>query len=439
MNLPKEFEERMKDIIPNYDKFKKESIKDNIKSIKVNTKKISIEDFIKIFPYKIEQVPYALDSFYLEPNIKIGNHPYHHAGLFYSQDPGASMPINSIEIKENYKVLDLCASPGGKSIQVATKLKSGFLISNEVNNKRAQILYSNIERMGLNNTIVTNDKVESFSKTYQGYFDLVIVDAPCSGEGMFRKNEEAIKEWSIQNVEMCSLRQKEILKQAALLPKTNGYILYSTCTYEKCENEDIIEWFTKNYNYEVKELKNIDEYTVKGLGPVTLSRRFYPHIYKGEGQFMCLMQNKNIIKEEVNYKVLNDLNPKEQKIVDEFLNNMDIKLNLKIQNNKVFEPVTNIPNNIHVISSGVQVGEIKNNFFLPNHYLFKAYGKHFKNKCNLKLEDERVLKYLKGECIEGDVPNGWGVIMVDGFPLGGYKATDKKLKNHYPKGLRNIC
>ncbi len=443
MLIPKEFENRMKDIIPNYDKFINEMENDNVKGIKVNTNKIEVEEFLKIFPYKLEKIPYTNDGFYLKENIKIGNHPYHHMGLFYSQDPGAQAPINSIEIKEDYKVLDLCAAPGGKSIQIASKLKKGFLISNEYNSKRAQILYSNIERMGLTNVIVTNSDVNTLKEVYQGYFDLVVIDAPCSGEGMFRKNIEALNEWSLENIELCIKRQKEILKNAKDMVKENGYILYSTCTYELEENEKMIEWFVKNYNYEIKELnKKIDNYTIKGIKTsenTDKSRRFYPHISKGEGQFMCLLQNKNKIEEKVKLKQKNYPTPKEQKIIDEFLENLEIKLETNIQNNKVFQAVTEIPDKIHVISSGVQIGEIKNNYIYPNHYLFSAYGKYFKNKCNLTINDERVLKYLKGEEIEANVPNGWGVITVEGYPLGGYKATNGKLKNHYPKGLRNIC
>lgn len=439
MQIPKEFEERMKKIIPNYEKFKKELENENIKGIKINTNKITSEEFKKIFPYKIEPVPYAKDSFYLKENIKIGNHPYHHAGLFYSQDPGAAAPINSVEIKDDYKVLDLCASPGGKSIQIALQLKKGFLISNEINNKRAQILYSNIERMGLTNVMITNDNVESLKKAYQGYFDLVLIDAPCSGEGMFRKNDEAIKNWSIDNINLCVKRQKEILDQASKMPKENGYILYSTCTYEKSENEDIIEWFTKNYNYEVKELKNIEKFTEKGLKPIEKSRRFYPHLSKGEGQFMCLLQNKNKITEQIETKEANKPTKTQQKIIDEFMKNVDISLDIRIENNKLFVPVTNIPKNVHIISSGVQIGELKENYIIPNHYFFKAYGNYFKNKCNLKIDDERILKYLKGEEIEADVKDGWGVITLDNYPLGGYKKSNNKLKNHYPKGLRNIC
>ena len=161
MKIPNEFANRMKNIIPNYDEFISELDNDSVKGINVNTNKISISDFKKIFPYQIKKIPYSNNSFYLEENVKFGNHPYHHAGLFYSQDPGACMPVNAITIKDDYKVLDLCASPGGKSIQIAQKLKNGFLVANEYDKKRSNILYSNIERMGLTNVIVTNSDVES--------------------------------------------------------------------------------------------------------------------------------------------------------------------------------------------------------------------------------------------------------------------------------------
>ncbi len=436
MKIPEEFDKKMNKIIPFYDKFLEELDKDSVKGINVNTTKISTKEFKKIFPYKIKKIPYSDNSFYLEENVKIGNHPYHHAGLFYSQDPGACMPINSINIKEDYKVLDLCSSPGGKSIQVAQLLKKGFLVSNEYDKKRADILYSNIERMGLNNVIVTNASCEQLSKVYKGYFDLVIIDAPCSSEGMFRKNYEAIKNYSIDNIKLCSKRQKDILSNAYNMVKTDGFILYSTCTYEKEENEDIVEWFCKNYNYELKKLKNIDKYTVKGLEPAQYSRRFYPHISKGEGQFMALMQNKNKVSKYADIR--ENKKPIKERIIDEFLKNLDIKLDIYIMNNKVFTLGGEVPNNINVISSGVQIGEVKNNYFLPNHYLCMAYGKHFKNKCILDINDERVLKYLRGEEINYECPNGYGVIIVNEYPLGFFKAVNGKLKNHYPKGLRNV-
>jgi len=440
MNLPTEFKERMKNIIPNYNEFLDSLDKPNIKAIKVNTNKISVEEFKQIFPYEIEQIPYTEDGFYLKEEFKIGKHPYHHAGLFYSQDPSAQAPINLLDIKEDWKVLDLCASPGGKSIQIASKLKTGFLISNEYNTKRSQILYSNIERMGFNNVIITNSDSKDFKNNFEGFFDFIVIDAPCSGEGMFRKSSEAITEWSLENIEICIKRQKEILSNASKLVKTNGYILYSTCTYEIEENEKMVEWFVNNYNYEIKDFnKNVDNYSVKGLKTsvdTTKSRRFYPHISNGEGQFVCLLQNKNEVEEKINISENNLLNPNEIKIVNDFLINIDKEFNLRIINNKVFNEVYKKINNVKTVSSGVQIGEIKNNYFHPSHNCFTSYGKYFKNKCNLDINDKRLNEYLKGYEIEADVPDGWGVVCINNYVLGGYKATKGKLKNHYPKGLR---
>ena len=441
MNLPKEFIDKTKDIIPEYEKFMEYLEQPNKKAITINTKKIGIEEFIKLFPYKITKIPYTKNGFYLEEDFKIGTNPYHHAGLFYSQDPAAQAPINSINIQSDWKVLDLCAAPGGKSIQIAPQLTNGFLISNEYDKKRSQILYSNIERMGFDNVIITNDSSENISKQFEGFFDLIIVDAPCSGEGMFRKNDTSITDWSEKNIEKSVSRQKDILKNASTMVKKNGFILYSTCTYEPDENEKTIEWFTTNYNYEIINLNpTIDNYSIKGIKTsvdTDKSRRFYPHIAPGEGQFVCLLKNNNDTSEKSNTTSHKKPNPNELKIINEFLKNIDKNIEPYIINNKVYISPYNKLKDINIVSSGVQIGEVKHNYFIPNHNVFTTYGKYFKNKLNLTIDDSRLIKYLHGEEIQADVENGYGVILVDGYPLGGFKASNKNLKNHYPKGLRN--
>ncbi len=429
MQLPEEFKERMQKIIVDYDDFLKSLEEENEKAICVNTHKVSVADFEKLAPFPIQKIPDCANGFYLHNDCKIGRHPYHHAGLFYSQDPGAQATINTIEIKENMRVLDLCAAPGGKSIQVAQQLTKGFLVANEINKKRAQILYSNIERMGLSNVMITSSSAKDLSEVYQGYFDLVIVDAPCSGEGMFRKDEEAISQWSVENVKHCCQRQKEILHYAASMVKTNGHLLYSTCTYEKEENEDMVEWFCKNYHYTLEPIKELG---LPGLSGKEC-RRFYPHKYKGEGQFVAYLKNDNKIEEKVQPRTEKRAN---SKVLDEFLTHLSKPHTLYVKNQKVFEMVD--PSGTHVVSSGVQFGEIKGNYFLPNHYLFSAYGKEFDHQLSLPLHDPRIEAYLRGEEIEADIQDGYGVLLVDGYVLGGFKATKGKLKNHYPKGLRNL-
>lgn len=437
MNLPESFIKRTKNIIPEYDKFVSCLDETNVRGINVNTNKIDISDFVKLFPYKISKITYNANGFYLDEDFKIGSHPYHHTGLFYSQDPSAQAPICGIDIHDDWKVLDMCASPGGKSIQIASKLKNGFLISNEYDRKRSQILYSNIERMGFDNVIVTNENSSNLSKAFSGYFDLVIIDAPCSGEGMFRKSDISINEWSEKNIETCVSRQREILDNASSMVKKDGYILYSTCTYELDENENMIKWFTENYNYEVVPLNSsLNDYSVPGID-IPESRRFYPHIAPGEGQFVCLMKNNNDNPTRDCFVSHKKPSNTEMKIINEFLKCIDLDLDVYIINNKVYSSKCDKLNNLNVVSSGVQIGEVKHNYFIPNHNVFTAYGKYFKNKVNLNLDDDRVMKYLHGEEIQYECGNGYGVLMVDGYPIGGFKASNGNLKNHYPKGLRN--
>lgn len=437
MNLPESFINRTKDIIPQYEGFVSCLDEANVRGINVNTNKISINDFVKLFPYKISKIPYNVNGFYLNEDFKIGSHPYHHAGLFYSQDPSAQAPICGVDIHDDWKVLDMCASPGGKSIQIASKLKNGFLISNEYDKKRSQILYSNIERMGFDNVIVTNENSSNLSKAFSGYFDLVVIDAPCSGEGMFRKSDISINEWSEKNIETCVSRQKEILDNASSMVKKDGYILYSTCTYELDENENMIKWFTENYNYVVVALNlSLNNYSVPGIG-IPEARRFYPHISPGEGQFVCLLKNNNEVVEKNCFISHKKPTNSEMKIINDFLKHIDLDLEVYIINNKVYSSKCDKLNNLNIVSSGVQIGEVKHNYFIPNHNVFTAYGKYFKNKVNLNLDDNRVMKYLHGEEIQYDCENGYGVLMVDGYPIGGFKASNGNLKNHYPKGLRN--
>lgn len=437
MNLPESFINRTKDIIPQYEGFVSCLDEANVRGINVNTNKISINDFVKLFPYKISKIPYNANGFYLNEDFKIGSHPYHHVGLFYSQDPSAQAPICGVDIHDDWKVLDMCASPGGKSIQIASKLKNGFLISNEYDKKRSQILYSNIERMGFDNVIVTNENSSNLNKAFSGYFDLVVIDAPCSGEGMFRKSDISINEWSEKNIETCVSRQKEILDNASSMVKKDGYILYSTCTYELDENENMIKWFTENYNYVVVALNSsLNNYSVPGIG-IPEARRFYPHISPGEGQFVCLLKNNNDVVERNCFVSHKKPTNSEMKIINEFLKHIDLDLDVYIINNKVYSSKCDKLNNLNIVSSGVQIGEVKHNYFIPNHNVFTAYGKYFKNKVNLNLDDNRVMKYLHGEEIQYDCENGYGVLMVDRYPIGGFKASNGNLKNHYPKGLRN--
>jgi len=438
--LPKEFEDRMRILLgSDYEKFIATYKESNVKSIRVNTEKISVDDFLKISPFTLEKIPYTSDGFYVNVD-SLGNHPYHHAGLYYAQDPAAMMPANIISLDNDMVVLDLCAAPGGKSIQIASKLSKGLLVSNEINPARAKILFSNIERMGLKNTIILNNDSYSLAKKYRNTFDAIFIDAPCSGEGMFRKDSNAIKEWSLKKIEECSKIQKELLKNADLMLKEGGYIIYSTCTYSLEENELQLTDFLKERDYEVLEVNDIiKKYTVSGyvnenINPeLRKAVRFYPHIAKGEGQFACVLKKKGIlVKTKLDFKT-ND-------IIDKYVkNDVNIKLNTESYDNKFYTKLPFDIDGMKIISSGVKLGEITNGRFIYHHNFVTAYGGYFKNKLNLSLNDPRLDKYLRGYEIEdSSVLNGYGVILVDSYPLGLFKASDGKVKNHYPKGLRMV-
>ena len=303
-NLPEKFKERMKTLLKDeYDDFITAVNGEPVKGFRVNTDKISLEDFDKINIFGNEKIPYVKNGFYLDYD-KAGNHPYHHAGMIYIQEPGAMAPAECVEIEEDWKVLDMCASPGGKSTQIKNKLgEKGLLVSNEIIPSRCKILTGNIERLGLENCVTTCMDTSRLAKTFPETFDFIMVDAPCSGEGMFRKDDVAIEEWSEENVKMCADRQAEILENAVKCLKDGGYIVYATCTFSLEENEMTVCNFLENHpEFELLPVnEDVKNYTSDGFfydgctcKNINFTRRFYPHKSKGEGQFMALLHNKNV-------------------------------------------------------------------------------------------------------------------------------------------------
>jgi len=446
-NLPKEFLERMKSLLGDeYDAFLKSYELPPVKAFRVNTDKISISDFEKINPFGNEKIPYVQNGFYLDFE-KAGNHPYHHAGLIYVQEPAAMAPAECIDINPDWTVLDMCAAPGGKSTQLKNKLsEKGILVSNEIISSRCRILTGNIERLGLHNTVTTCMDTTRLAKTFPKSFDLIMVDAPCSGEGMFRKDDVAINEWSVDNVEMCAERQIEILENAAKLLKDGGYIIYATCTFSLEENEMTVDSFLQSHpEFEIIPVKEtVAKYTSDGIffegckeKNINYARRFYPHIAKGEGQFMAVLHNTN--SSNNSYKP----NVKEQKIDNTVFNFLDdCLLEYKKENVRMYNgnPVYFTPDfevkDGTAFSCGITIGELKKNYILPHHQFFMGLGNYFKRKIELTVDSAEIKKYLHGEEIDVNCANGWAVVTVDGCALGGAKVVNGKAKNHYPKGLR---
>ena len=322
-------------------------------------------------------------------SITIGKSPLYHAGLYYIQEPSAAKVLFDANIKKDDAVLDLCASPGGKSIEALCYLDKnagGFLISNEIDFSRAKVLSSNIERMGFENVVVTNADSKILSDTFCDYFDKIIVDAPCSGEGMMRKSEEARLQWSTNLVKSMAKIQKSLLDEAYTMLKAGGEIIYSTCTFSKEEDEESVEYVLSNY----KDMKLVK------------MEKLYPFEYLGEGQFYAIFKKDG----ESNYKT--DLIKKEK---------------LK---------------NINVLRYGVERYELKSNISIPSHASTHVDGIVF--DYSVDLDDEEIEKYLKGEVIRKniDIKNTFVKITYKKLGIGLAKYVNGQLKNHYPKGLRNI-
>ncbi len=445
--LPTAFEERMKKLLgEDFEKYTNELQTPPVKAFRVNTDKISLLEFEKLNIFGADKIPYVENGYYLDFE-KVGNHPYHHAGIIYVQEPAAMAPAECLDINPDWCVLDMCAAPGGKSTQLKNKLgENGVLVSNEIISSRCKILTGNVERLGLQNTVVTCMDTKKLAKTFLETFDLIMVDAPCSGEGMFRKEEIAIDEWSEENVKMCATRQAEILENAVKALKVGGYIIYATCTFSLEENEMMVDSFLQNHpEFEILPVnERVINSTADGIKfegcnceNINFARRFYPHTAKGEGQFMALLHHKG-----ENFKTYTFPSQKKKidKTVTDFLDTTLTDYNPDYIGEYNKNPIyynNRIPiKDGTAFCCGVTIGEVRKNYIMPHHQFFMALGHKFKRKINLTAESETIKKYLHGEEFDTDCPNGWAVVMVDGVTLGGVKVSNGKAKNHYPKGLR---
>lgn len=456
--LPEAFLRKMKTLLgDNFEKYIKAVDEEPVRGLRVNTKRISANDFASNFSEDIEPIAFASDGFILKSEEKIGNSASHLSGIVYLQEPSSMLAVCSSGIEDEQrplKVLDLCASPGGKSGQIAARISAdSVLFSNEIISSRAGILNSNIERLGFKNVIVLNEKPENLL-VFENYFDYVFVDAPCSGEGMFRKNPETIGEWSEENVLMCADRQKDILEVAQRLVASGGKLVYSTCTYSKEEDENIIEWMLDKFNYELVDVpESVKNLTIPSTAKVKhpdFARKFLPFSGKGEGQFVAVFKNldddrENKLYTKKHFRAVNEIGRTWRNLVDAFLEeNTSFKISrrpLVVSNNVYLIPenmevkVQTALDELKFVNLGVKMGTIEKERFEPNHNLFMAYPEVFNNK--IELDDDGLKKYLHGEeLFVQTTAKGYGVVTKNGYPIGGVKIVGGRLKNLYPKGLR---
>ena len=377
-------------------------------------------------------VPWEPMGYYYDPESRPGLHPYHEAGVYYLQEASAMSAVALLDPQPGEKICDLCAAPGGKTTQIAGKmLGEGFLLCNEINPKRAKILSRNIERMGVANALVTNEHPARLAEKFPGYFDRVLIDAPCSGEGMFRKEEAAVTDWSQETVEMCARRQAEILHSGAALLKPGGRLVYSTCTFAPEENEQTIENFLQAHPEFTLEEASAPWFTQVGTGMF----RLWPHKLLGEGHFAAVLRKTD--GEE------GDITPiKGEKLPKEWLTfAKDLGIDLPegtpiFFGQSLYLAPMGMPDlrGIKVMRPGLELGELKKDRFEPAHAL-ALWLKSAANTVDFPADSEETARYMRGETLP-DTGKGWTLVQVDGYSLGWGKSDGKVLKNHYPKGLR---
>lgn len=452
MNLPAEFKERMqkmlKDEYPEFEKVFDSEYSHT--AIRINTAKSGAEDAVLRLLDNPEQVPWCGSGYYTDKNILSGNHPYHIAGLFYFQEPSAMCVAEALNIAPTDRVLDLCAAPGGKSTQAGSIVgKEGLLVANEIIPKRANILAENTERFGIKNVLVTNESPERLEKKFENFFDKIIVDAPCSGEGMFRKEPQAAEEWSLEHTHSCAKRQLNILNSAAKMLARDGYIVYSTCTFAPCENEGVADEFLKQHlDF---ESVNIDKFGMLSDGngawvqsehDMSGTKRIFPHKVKGEGHFVALFRKKGGTKNNMNNKL-----PQQKELKDALTLYRKFErdsLNITLDGNFVLfadnlyrlaNGITDI-DKIKTVRAGLHLGICKKGRFEPSQALCTALeARDFKKTLNYGCDSTEINNFLKGMTVDADV-NGWVCITADGFPLGWGKGSGGIVKNHFPKYLR---
>lgn len=435
-NLPKQFIENMKKQLPptEWEAFFAVYAEKPHKGIRVNTLKCTTDEFKKLSPFPLTPVSWAEDGYKVDAE-KTGAHVYHFAGLYYSQEPSAMCAAPLLEVKKGERVLDLCAAPGGKDTQLAAAMAGeGILVANEPILSRAQILSSNIERMGVKNALALSEYPEKLSGYFAGWFDKILVDAPCSGEGMFRKNaEEAIGEWSEENVALCAQRQREILDRATEMLRAGGRLVYSTCTFSDAEDGGQVCDYLKNHP-EMKLLK---------------TEKLYPHKVAGEGHFAAVFEKQAAAEE--GHSAVKELRPRapaqSEKLYRAFEKEFfkaPFAKNLYEAGGILYSVPSGMPDwkNFRVLRAGVRLGEVKNGRFEPSHSLALCVKT---GECNnvlpLSLHDPRTDKFLRGETVQDDenrTKNGWCVVSVDGFPIGLGKSVNGTVKNHIPKALRRM-
>lgn len=450
--IPQEFLARMERLLGDgYPTFLEALGGESTHALRLCRKKTDGATLLSLLPFAPMPLSF-FDGGYLVPHgERPGIHPLHHAGAYYMQDPSAMATVAALPFPiRGCRVLDLCAAPGGKSGQLADLVgEGGTLVSNELVPARARVLLGNIERLGCENTAVLSADPRAIAEMYDRYFDLTVVDAPCSGEGMFRKYPEACDEWSPAAVEAAAARGRLILDEAAKTVREGGRLLYSTCTFSEEENEETVSAFLAAHPdfALVPVAEAVRAVTAPGIAAegrhpdITLTRRYYPHLAPGEGQYIALLERRAGGVGGPTFRDACPALPKgEEAAVRAALSELLTEVPSRIvrQGDTYLAPPEGMPLPPRgLLRAGVALGSFSGKVFLPHHQLASAMGNRFRNQLLLKKGDPRVAAYLHGEEIAADPAlRGFSAVLYEGIPLGLAKCSGGRAKNHYPKGLR---
>lgn len=453
--LPQDFTERMKKMLKEeYPQFIQSYEEKSYRALRFN----SLKAGRKLPPFHLTPVPWAPYGYYYEEEDRPGKAALHEAGVYYIQEASAMLPAVYLDARPGERVLDLCAAPGGKSTQIASAMQGeGILVCNEIHPARAQILSENIERMGISNAIVMNESPQVLAEHFPCRFDRILVDAPCSGEGMFRKNPKACEEWTLQNVGLCAERQDEIMDAAAAMLRPGGRLVYSTCTFAPDENEGTVSRFIKrNPEFSIEDAEKfpgmsggVAEWVEEPAEGIEKTVRLWPHKIKGEGHYAAvLLKEKAFLPDErmVRCREEKGISEKEVREYTEFCReyiHRDWTGILLKYGEQLYLAPTHTPSlqKLRVLRPGLHMGTLKKNRFEPAHALALALGpEDVTNSFPLDKEGKRAGLYLSGQTFHAeflaDGEKGWYLMQTEGYSLGWGKLAGGIMKNHYPKGLR---
>ena len=457
MYLPEAFQKKMKAILgEEYDDFLAGFEKPRHYGLRVNTAKITVEEFKELVPFHLTQIPWVENGFYYEEEDAPTRHPYYYAGLYYIQEPSAMTTASRLPVGPGERVLDLCAAPGGKATELGAKLKGkGMLLANDISNSRAKGLLKNLELFGISNLFVSSEESDKLKKAYPAYFDKILIDAPCSGEGMFRRDKAMVKDWLQKGPDYYVPIQRKLLLDAADMLKKGGMLLYSTCTFSVKENEENIAYLLQERPDMELLMPEWDEYFSHGKKEgFENCIRIFPHLAPGEGHFAALLgkrtdgegQSKKCLKNPAKSKKapVSDLKdcPEFAVFMQQITKPLSGKTEVQKERIYLLPEGTKIERGIRYLRTGLYLGDQKKKRFEPSQALAMCLkAEDFKKSVSFKGDDERVIRYLKGETLdlsdtEAENEKGWVLVCVDGYGLGWGKAAGGTLKNKYYAGWR---